>query len=70
MSEAGSDFREAGVPSPCIKVCQLDPVTRICAGCQRHVDEIARWRDADDETRRAILARAAKRRACTLTSST
>jgi uncharacterized protein len=31
------------VPSPCIGVCTLDPAERICVGCLRTADEIARW---------------------------
>jgi uncharacterized protein len=31
------------VPSPCIGVCTLDPAERICIGCLRTADEIARW---------------------------
>ena len=34
------------IPSPCIGVCTLDPVERICIGCLRTADEIARWPDA------------------------
>ena len=29
--------------SPCIKVCQMDPVRGVCIGCCRTLDEIARW---------------------------
>jgi predicted Fe-S protein YdhL (DUF1289 family) len=31
------------VPSPCINVCKIDPATRLCIGCGRTLDEIARW---------------------------
>ena len=29
--------------SPCIKVCQMDPVRGVCIGCCRTLDEIGRW---------------------------
>ena len=29
--------------SPCIKVCQMDPVRGVCIGCCRTLDEIARF---------------------------
>ncbi|WP_082151495.1 DUF1289 domain-containing protein [Caenimonas sp. SL110] len=31
------------VPSPCISVCRMDPVTQWCEGCFRTLDEIAAW---------------------------
>lgn len=31
------------VPSPCIKVCQLDAERRYCTACMRTLDEIAGW---------------------------
>ena len=45
------------VPSPCIKLCILDPATRICTGCRRTLDEIGRWSTMSDAERRAVLAR-------------
>lgn len=54
---------EAAVASPCIGVCELDPASGFCRGCLRTGEEIAAWRDADDEMRGEILARVAARRA-------
>jgi uncharacterized protein len=51
----------AGVPSPCTGVCAIDPVTQLCRGCRRTLDEIAAWGSADDATRRLILARLKER---------
>ncbi len=31
------------IESPCIQVCQIDNETRLCRGCLRSLDEIARW---------------------------
>lgn len=53
----------SAVPSPCINVCRMEPVSGLCEGCYRTLDEIARWGATDDDDKRAILARIALRRA-------
>ena len=66
MSAAGPKHARdtgQGVASPCISVCVLDPVTSICTGCFRTLDEIAAWSVLDDEARRAIWAALPARRA-------
>ncbi|WP_156254575.1 DUF1289 domain-containing protein [Sandarakinorhabdus oryzae] len=50
------------VASPCTNVCQLDQRTGWCIGCRRTMDEISRWPHANDDERRAILARLPERR--------
>jgi predicted Fe-S protein YdhL (DUF1289 family) len=50
------------VPSPCIAVCQLDPATDLCIGCQRHVDEIRDWPIMTAEEKRETLTRIEARR--------
>jgi len=45
------------VASPCIGVCKLNPVTKLCIGCHRTVDEISSWLDLDEGERKAIIAR-------------
>ena len=42
------------VPSPCINVCRIDPVTQWCEGCLRTLDEIAEWSVLDADERRAV----------------
>jgi predicted Fe-S protein YdhL (DUF1289 family) len=47
------------VPSPCIGICRMVPAPGwpdpgLCEGCLRTIDEIALWRDADDDARRAM----------------
>jgi len=42
--------------SPCVNVCQLDPAGEVCLGCQRTLDEIARWSQMAPEERRRIMA--------------
>ena len=31
------------VESPCVRICVVHPEARICTGCYRTIDEIARW---------------------------
>lgn len=45
------------VASPCIGVCKLDPVTKLCLGCRRSVAEISSWLDLSEAERRAIIDR-------------
>ena len=42
--------------SPCIKICRIDPVTRLCTGCARTLDEIALWSRLTESQRRHILS--------------
>ena len=44
------------VPSPCIKVCVLDPHSGLCQGCHRSLREIAAWGSMADAARDAIMA--------------
>ena len=48
--------------SPCIKVCQMDPVRGVCIGCCRTLDEIARWGAMAPHERERILAELTERR--------
>jgi uncharacterized protein len=52
----------SGPPSPCVSVCQMDPFTGYCLGCQRTIDEIRDWIISTPVERNAILARIAERR--------
>lgn len=50
------------VPSPCINICRMSAETGLCEGCQRTIDEIARWGRSADVEKRAILALVEHRR--------
>ncbi len=57
----------AGVPSPCIGVCVIDPAlavleSALCSGCFRTLDEIVRWSGADDAYRRTVWLKIEERR--------
>jgi predicted Fe-S protein YdhL (DUF1289 family) len=43
------------VPSPCVKVCQLDS-RDVCIGCFRKREEIARWMQMNDHEKSLMLA--------------
>jgi predicted Fe-S protein YdhL (DUF1289 family) len=51
----------AAIRSPCIRLCTLDPETRICLGCGRTLDEIAGWTRYSEAEREAIMARLPER---------
>jgi predicted Fe-S protein YdhL (DUF1289 family) len=42
--------------TPCIKICVLDPVSGLCSGCGRTLDEIADWANFGDAERSRIMA--------------
>jgi len=58
-----SATRDAGVASPCINVCRIDPSGRHCVGCLRTLEEIARWVTYTDDEKRAVVAALPYRRA-------
>lgn len=51
------------LPSPCISICQIDPVTENCMGCYRTRQEIARWPAMNAAEQRDLLQTLKQRRA-------
>ena len=49
-------WARAEIESPCIKICVIHPVERICAGCLRTIDEITVWSRLTAAERVAIMA--------------
>lgn len=47
---------ETSIETPCIRVCTLHPASRLCTGCGRTLDEIARWITFDGQERTQIMA--------------
>ena len=43
------------VESPCIQICVVHPVERICTGCYRSIDEISRWSGMSRDERVAVI---------------
>ncbi len=56
MLMSANDRNLAPVESPCLRVCRIDPETRLCTGCLRSIDEIAGWGGMSVEGRRAVMA--------------
>lgn len=48
--------------SPCTCTCTLDPLTRLCRGCARTIEEIMAWPTATAGEKRVILDRLEQRR--------
>ncbi len=53
--------KPAGVPSPCVNVCTLDPSDDVCTGCGRTRAEIWAWTRCNDALKEEILRNAALR---------
>jgi predicted Fe-S protein YdhL (DUF1289 family) len=53
--------QQTPVPSPCINVCKMSPVTGLCEGCLRTIDEIVAWGSATDDYKRAVWAEIRRR---------
>jgi len=49
-------WKRAEIESPCVKLCAVHPVERICVGCYRSIEEIGAWSRLTPEARRAIMA--------------
>jgi uncharacterized protein len=52
----------AGVASPCIDVCRMDPATGWCEGCLRTIGEIVAWREMGDAEKLSVWDELALRR--------
>ena len=44
------------IPTPCVKVCVVDPVSALCIGCGRTVAEIAGWAAMTEAERLVTMA--------------
>jgi uncharacterized protein len=42
--------------SPCVKICVLDPGSKMCSGCGRTLDEIASWMHLSEAERLKVAA--------------
>lgn len=51
------------IETPCVKICTLDAQRRLCLGCGRTVDEIARWGGMTAAERRRVMEQLPERRA-------
>ena len=49
-------WARAEIESPCIKICVIEPNSRLCTGCLRSIDEISAWSRMSAEERQAVMA--------------
>lgn len=63
MNSESSAVTPVPVRSPCVKVCQMDPITQLCLGCCRTQEERDWWVAYSDEQQRDVLQRCEQRRA-------
>jgi len=49
-------WKRAEIESPCIKLCSVHPVEKICVGCYRTLNEIGNWSRMTPEERDRIMA--------------
>lgn len=50
------------ITSPCVEICHLDYVKKICTGCHRTLSEIEAWSYCNDDERRRILGNVEERK--------
>ena len=50
------------LPSPCISICQINPISGECSGCHRTRSEIASWPRMTLDEQAQLLAQLRKRR--------
>ena len=51
-----SVWKRNEIDSPCVDICVIDRETKLCLGCRRTGDEIARWSIMSPQERRDIMA--------------
>ena len=49
-------WKRAEIDSPCIKICVIQPETRLCTGCLRTIDEISAWSRMTPDARAQVMA--------------
>jgi len=49
-------WQRAEIESPCIRICVIQPQSRLCVGCHRTIDEIAQWSRMTPATRSSVMA--------------
>jgi predicted Fe-S protein YdhL (DUF1289 family) len=49
-------WKRAEIESPCVKICVIQPESRLCTGCLRTIDEIGAWSRMSPDVRRAVMA--------------
>ncbi len=47
--------QQSSIVSPCIQICRIDPLFRLCLGCGRSMEEIGRWGRLTDGQRDQVM---------------
>ncbi len=55
-------WKRAEIESPCIKICVIQPESRLCTGCLRSIDEIGAWSGMTPDQRAGVMAELEDRR--------
>ncbi|MFG1428163.1 DUF1289 domain-containing protein [Roseixanthobacter glucoisosaccharinicivorans] len=51
----GRSVASQAIATPCVKICQVDPVSSLCLGCGRTTQEIGAWTSMSAERRTAVM---------------
>jgi predicted Fe-S protein YdhL (DUF1289 family) len=43
--------------TPCISICKIDPLTQICIGCKRTLEEVRDWTSFSSQQRLEVMQR-------------
>jgi predicted Fe-S protein YdhL (DUF1289 family) len=46
----------SAIESPCLKICVMEPGSKLCRGCGRTIEEIAGWSALSGGERRRIMS--------------
>ena len=55
MNDTDDIWQRIEIDSPCIKICVIEPTSRLCTGCLRSIDEIAVWSRLSNDARQAVM---------------
>ena len=43
------------IKSPCVEKCEMNPLTKLCEGCLRNIEEIVNWSNFTDNQKNYVL---------------
>lgn len=54
--ESDRVWKREEIASPCIKICVIQPESRLCTGCHRSIEEITAWSRMSPAARETVIA--------------
>jgi hypothetical protein len=48
-------WKRSEIDSPCVNICTIHPQAKICAGCNRTIEEISNWSNKSALERKEII---------------